>query len=226
MKTNRKFGLLSLIVVFILVLTACSAPGKVINKYDELIATYQAAQRQTSSFGLCTDTKYASLQLNNSQNIRYMQADIDKMKAYRDADAKLAQLMSNYKDANGNTIPPEKLDLKQLADSGALPAGMVPAFQQYIKVLSEAPVAAMSEKVQIALMDSNNEAFASIQLCGEDMNEAIQKYNTVRNQVSGDIVAQAAKALNVKDLPQQLPYYQGGASGPVKNPVAPSGNGQ
>ena len=52
-----------------------------------------------------------------------------------------------------------------------------------------------------------SEAYNEIYAAGQDWNKAVEEYNAERRKVSNEVVARAAKALGVNDLPVELPYF-------------------
>jgi hypothetical protein len=105
--------LISLVMVFGLLLTACGTvskvAGDVVTEYHTLIEKYQSARKMASNFRLCVDTAMGTIYTQATFLQNYQQADIEKAKVWRaalqDAGSKIADLLANYKDANGNPIP-------------------------------------------------------------------------------------------------------------------------
>lgn len=52
-----------------------------------------------------------------------------------------------------------------------------------------------------------SEAYNEIYAAGQDWNRAVEEYNAERGKASSEMVARAAKALGVNDLPLELPYF-------------------
>ena len=223
MKKNFAHAMM-LLVVMSLALTACnpfnalpSGPkvietGKevvtgVLGSYNDLIAKYQGAQKSASDFSLCVDTSLGKLDRLEKQVSTYLAADVEKTKAYRqaynNAKSDVEKAQQNY---SGST---ESLDLAELQKKNALPDTMGGGLTVMVNSLTEAPLAPVSEKVQLSLMDTTNESFNSIQACGVDWNSSVEAYNVTRNQASGDVVGRVAEALKVTTLPQTLPYFKG-----------------
>lgn len=202
---------------------AIPGPAEAVITYNTLIALYQGAQLGASNAAGCIDTNYAKTQIAVQLNDKYLDTDKAKVEAWRKVLAQrqggLDSMLNAYKQTGGD---PSKLDLKTLADSGALPTDLASGFSLYVNAFTEAPLAPTNPDVTLAAMKTSSEAMNSIQQCVVDWNKAVNAYNVGRNQAKGDIVGQVAQALHVKELPESLPYYQGGNSGPIRNPVAPT----
>lgn len=202
---------------------AIPGPGEAVITYNQLIALYQDAQLGASNAAGCIDTNYAKTQIAVQLNDRYLDTDKAKVDAWRKVLASrqtdLGAMLDAYKQTGGD---PTKLDLKTLADKGALPDSLASGFSLYVNAFQEAPLAPTNPDVTLAAMKTSSEAMNSIQQCVVDWNKAVNSYNVGRNQAKGDIVGQVAQKLGVKELPEALPYYQGGNSGPIRNPVAPT----
>lgn len=213
--------MLIVLMVFVL-LTGCALPGKVVDQYHELIEYYQAARKQASNFRLCVDTAMGTIYTQATLLDKYQKSDIEKAKVWRqaldDSRARLMEAMANYRDANGNPIPVDKLDLAELAKSGSLPDNLSGGFAVFVKVFQEAPLPAVSDKPVLAAMATASEQYNKINACGADWNDAVEKYNVERNKIPGDVVGRIAEALGVKELPQELPYYAGDYKGSISQP--------
>ena len=220
----------SLIALFGMFATSCGAiqeavpgPGEAVVTYNELIGLYQGAQLGASNAAGCIDTNYAKTQIAVQLNDSYLSTDKAKVEAWRSVLASrqngLDTMLQAYKEAGND---PTKLDLKALADKGALPDNLASGFSLYVNAFQEAPLAPTNPDVTLAAMKTSSEAMNSIQQCVNDWNKSVNSYNVRRNQAKGDIVGQVAQKLGVKELPEALPYYQGGNSGPIRNPVAPT----
>jgi major membrane immunogen (membrane-anchored lipoprotein) len=222
--------LISLVMVFGLLLTACGTvskvAGDVVTEYHTLIEKYQSARKMASNFRLCVDTAMGTIYTQATFLQNYQQADIEKAKVWRaalqDAGSKIADLMANYKDANGNPIPVDQLDLGALAKAGALPDGVSSGLGIFVRAFQEAPLAAVSDAPVLAAMNTASEQYNKIDACGTDWNDAVEGYNVERNKIPGDVVGRIAEALHVKELPETLPYYAGDYSGSVSQPNLPT----
>lgn len=220
----------TLAVILALTLSACgtqnggipNSPQQVVDEVNKGVALYQNAQRGASSFRLTVDTEMGKMRLAVSLVQAYNAADIAKVEAWTRAldnsSARLFEILANYKDANGNPIPVDKLDLAALAQAGALPDSIGGGFSLYLNAFTEAQKLPVDPSVTLAAMRTGNEGFNHINASGDDWNSDVQAYNTWRNQVSGDIVATVAQKLGIKDLPRELPYYSGDYGGSVSNP--------
>lgn len=221
---------LTLAVILTLALSACgastggvpSSPRQVVDEYNDLIALYQNARREASDFRLCVDTEMGKMRLAVSLVQAYNAADIAKVEAWTRAldnsSARLFETLANYKDAAGNPIPVDKLDLAALAQAGALPDSIGGGFNLYLNAFTEAQKLPVDPSVTLAAMRTGNEGFNHINACGDDWNTAAERYNTRRNQVPGDLVGTLANKLGVKELPAELPYYSGDYGGSISNP--------
>lgn len=227
----KKYSILiSAILVLALLLSACGAIGNaassVVNQYHTLIEKYQAAQKQASNFRLCVDTAMGTIYTQATFLQNYQQADVQKAKVWRDAlqsaGSKVADILANYKDANGNPIPIDKLDLGALANANALPNGIGNGLTLFVQAFQEAPLAAVSDAPVLAAMNTASEQYNKIDACGTDWNDAVEGYNVERNKIPGDVVGRIAEALHVKELPESLPFYQGDYKGSVSQPNLPT----
>ncbi len=224
------FPWLSIFVLLGLLLAACganqggvpSSPQELVQKYNGLIAAYQSARREASDFRLCTDTAMGTIFTQATYLQSYQAMDVEKARVWREAldnsSARLLEALANYKDANGNPIPADQLDLAALSQAGALPDGMGGGFTIMVQAFTEAPLPPISPEPVLMAMRTATEQFNKIQACGDDWNTAVERYNVERNQVPGDIVGRLAQYLGVKELPQELPYYSGDYSGSISQP--------
>lgn len=222
--------LFSLIIIAGLVFSACGAknggipgsPQELVQKYNGLIASYQKARREASDFRLCTDTAMGTIFTQATFLQSYQAMDVEKARVWREAldnsSARLLEALANYKDADGNPIPIDQLDLAVLSQAGALPDGMGGGFTLMVQAFTEAPLPPISPEPVLMAMRTATEQFNKIQSCGDDWNTAVERYNVERNQVPGDIVGRIAEYLGVKELPQELPYYSGDYSGSISQP--------
>jgi hypothetical protein len=219
-----------LMLVLALLVSACSAIGKaagdVVSQYHTLIEKYQKAQKEVSNFRLCVDTAMGTIYTQATFLQNYQQADVEKAKVWREAlqsaGSKVADLLKNYKDANGNPIPVDQLDLGALANAGALPDGVGNGLTLFVQAFQEAPLATVSDAPVLAAMNTASEQYNKIDACGTDWNDAVEGYNVERNKIPGDVVGRIAEYLKVKELPQSLPYYQGDYQGSISQPNLPT----
>lgn len=211
----------TLLAVLALVLSACG----VVDTYNDLIDFYNHARREASSFRLCVDTAMGTIFVQAGLVQQYNTADIEKAKVWRQAldrsGARLIDALKNYKDVNGNPIPVDKLDLAALMQADALPNGLGGGLTLMVNAFTEAPLPQLSDAPTLAAMRTASEQLNKVNGCGEDWNSAVEKYNTRRSQVPGDIVGTLAQKLGVKELPASLPYYTGDYSGSISQPNLP-----
>lgn len=212
--------------VFSLLIGACGVARSAVDEYHTLITDYQTAQKMASNFQLCTDTAMGTIYTQATFLQNYQQADVQKAKEWRqaldDSSARLAETMAAYKDANGNPLSTDQLDLGELAAKGALPDGVSGGFNVFVKAFQEAPLSTVSDKPVLMAMQTATEQYNKIDACGADWNDAVQAYNTERNKIPGDVVGRIAEALKVKTLPESLPFYKGSYSGSISQPNLPT----
>lgn len=221
---------LTLILILSFAVASCQTIGKavtnVVDEYHTLIAYYQTAQKEASNFQLCTDTAMGTIYTQAAFLQNYQQADVEKAKVWRQAldnsSARLAETLANYKDANGNPLPASALDLGELAANNALPDSVSGGFSLFVQAFQEAPLAAVSDKPVLMAMQTASEQYNKIDACGADWNDAVERYNTERNKIPGDVVGRIAEALKVKTLPESLPYYSGSYTGSISQPNLPT----
>jgi hypothetical protein len=223
----KKYGLvINMLVVLSLALSACGVVGGVVDQYHTLITAYQNAQKTASNFQLCVDTAMGTIYTQAAFLQSYQQADVEKAKVWREAldnsAARLAEVLANYKDANGNPLPASALDLDTLLQQNALPDGVAGGFTLFVQAFQEAPLAQVSDAPVLAAMNTATEQYNKIDACGADWNDAVQAYNTERNKIPGDVVGRIAEALGVKTLPESLPYYAGSYGGSISQPTLPT----
>jgi hypothetical protein len=227
----KKYSIVvSSILVLALLFSACSTIGKVagdvVTQYHTLIEKYQKAQKMASNFRLCVDTAMGTIYTQATFLQNYQQADVQKAKVWRDAlqsaGSKIADLLKNYKDANGNPIPVDQLDLGELSKVGALPNGVSSGLSLFVQAFQEAPLAAVSDAPVLAAMNTASEQYNKIDACGTDWNDAVEGYNVERNKIPGDVVGRIAEYLKVKELPESLPFYSGDYKGSVSQPNLPT----
>ena len=205
-------------------LTSCGVVDSGTTEYNELVALVQGVQSAAANFQLVVDTQYAKIQAKTQITKDYYDAVSNSGEVWTgnfrsQADA-LANLLNNYRDANGQPLDPSKLNLSELQGKGALPSGLGQGFTLYVNAITQAPPPVPDAKVTLALGDTVDEAMNTIQLAGTDWNDAVKAYNTRRAQIKGEIVARVSAYFGF-DLPVTFPYYQGGNAGqPVQNPLA------
>jgi hypothetical protein len=205
-------------------IASCGIVDTGTNEYNELVALVQGVQSAASNFQLVTDTQYAKIQAKTQITKDYYDAVSTSGEVWTghfrsQADA-LTNLLSNYRDANGQPLDPSKLNLNDLQNKGALPSGIGQGFTLYVNAITQAPPPVPDSKVTLALGDTVDEGMNTIQLAGTDWNDAVKAYNTRRSQITGEIVARVSAYFGF-DLPVTFPYYAGGNAGqPVQNPLA------
>ena len=217
------FSIFMLAILFI-GLTGCGIVKSGTTEYDELVALVQGVQSAAANFQLVTDTQYAKIQAKTQITKDYYDAVSDSGEVWTgnfrsEADA-LTNLLSNYRDENGQPLDPTKLNLNDLQAKGALPSDLGQGFSLYVNAITQAPPPVPDATVTLALGDTVDEAMNTIQLAGTDWNDAVKAYNTRRAQIKGEIVARVSAYFGF-DLPVTFPYYQGGNAGqPIQNPLA------
>lgn len=218
----KKMLALIFVVCIAVVQTSCSVAKKGMSEYDELVALVQGVQYGASNFQLVVDTQYGKIQVSTQQTDSYY-ASIESTvgvwsESFKQEGQDLNDLLQAYKNGDGSTIPSEELNLNQLLVDGALPSDLGNGFSLYVNAIHQAPVPVADSVVTLALMDTTNEAYNSIQLAGTDWNDAVRKYNTRRSQISGEVIAAVSDFFGFP-LPVSFPYYSGGNTGPVGNPL-------
>ena len=224
-----KHSIKQIISIFMMVamfvgLTSCGVVKSGTDEYNELVALVQGVQSAASNFQLVTDTQYAKIQAKTQITKDYYDAVSTSGEVWTgnfrsQADA-LTDLMSNYRDENGQPLDPTKLNLNDLQGKGALPDGLGQGFTLYVNAITQAPPPVPDAAVTLALGDTIDEGMNTIQLAGTDWNDAVKAYNTRRAQIKGEIVARVSAYFGF-ELPVTFPYYQGGNAGqPVQNPLA------
>ena len=229
MKTKHKItrGVVSSILLASMLFISACGIGNVVksgtDEYDELIGLVEGVQSAASNFQLVTDTQYAKIQAKTQITNQYYEAVATSSEVwtgnFRNQEEALTELLKNYQDANGNPIDTGKLNLSDLEKSGALPNGLGEGFSLYVNAITQAPPPVPDAEVTLALGDTIDEAMNTVQLAGTDWNDAVKAYNTRRSQIKGEVVAQVSDYFGF-ELPESFPYYQGGHSGPVSNPLA------
>ena len=219
---DRALPMLLTVALFV-GLTGCGAVRSGANEYNELVALVQGVQSAASNFQLVTDTQYAKIQAKTQITKDYYDAVSNSGEVwtgnFRSEAEAMADLLKNYRDANGQPLDPTKLDLNALKNQGALPDGLGQGFTLYVNAVVQAPPPVPDPSVTLSLGDTVDEAMNTIQLAGTDWNDAVRTYNTRRAQIKGEIVAQVSSYFGF-DLPVTFPYYQGGSAGqPIQNPL-------
>ncbi|PKN94024.1 MAG: hypothetical protein CVU44_06370 [Chloroflexi bacterium HGW-Chloroflexi-6] len=213
-----------MLAVLIVGLSSCGVVKSGTTEYDELVALVQGVQSAAANFQLVTDTQYAKIQAKTQITKDYYDAVSDSGEVWTgnfrsEADA-LTNLLSNYRDENGQPLDPTKLNLNDLQAKGALPSDLGQGFSLYVNAITQAPPPVPDASVTLAMGDTVDEAMNTIQLAGTDWNDAVEAYNTRRAQIKGEIVARVSAYFGF-DLPVTFPYYQGANAGqPVQNPLA------
>lgn len=213
-----------LVGVLFIALTGCGVVQSGTDEYNELVALVQGVQSSAANFQLVTDTQYAKVQAKTQITKDYYDSVTSSGEVWTgnfrsQADA-MTELLKNYRDANGQPIDPTKLNLNDLQNKGALPNGLAQGFTLYVNAITQAPPPVPDSQVTLALGDTIDEAMNTVQLAGTDWNDAVKAYNTRRAQIKGEIVARVSAYFGF-ELPVSFPYYQGGNTGPVRNPLAP-----
>ncbi len=225
MKRSIKYMISVLMMVAIFIgLTSCGVVNSGTTEYNELVALVQGVQSAAANFQLVVDTQYAKIQAKTQITKDYYDAVSNSGEVWTgnfrsQADA-LTDLLSNYRDANGQPLDPTKLNLNELQGKGALPSDLGQGFSLYVNAITQAPPPVPDAQVTLALGDTVDEAMNTIQLAGTDWNDAVKAYNTRRAQIKGEIVARVSAYFGF-ELPVTFPYYQGANAGqPVQNPLA------
>lgn len=212
-----------LMLVLFIGLTGCGVVQAGTDEYNELVALVQGVQSSAANFQLVTDTQYAKIQAKTQITKDYYDSVSDSGEVwtgnFRSQAEAMTELLKNYRDANGQPLDPTKLNLNELEQKGALPNGIGQGFTLYVNAITQAPPPVADSKVTLALGDTIDEAMNTVQLAGTDWNDAVKAYNTRRAQIKGEIVARVSAYFGF-DLPVTFPYYQGGNTGPVRNPLA------
>ena len=202
-----------------------------IQKYHGLIEAYQNARMQTVNGKNCVVAAYNSINIQVGLGMAAMQAEVARTDAYRKAlteygakanpaitgaQKNFEKGLGAYTDKSGNPIPVDKLDLAALAQQNALPSQLVGEINVAITQFTEAPLPPSNfgpiENAQRESAEKMNQVVA----CAMTSNEAIRSYNVI----PGDVVGRLAEYLGVKELPQELPYFE--LQGSEAPPVVPT----
>jgi len=219
----KKIFPMIMMAVMLVALTGCGVVKSGTTEYNELVALVQGVQSAAANFQLVTDTQYAKIQAKTQITQDYYDAVNNSGEVWTgnfrsQADA-LTEMLSNYRDENGQPLDPTQLDLNELQGKGALPSDIGQGFSLYVNAITQAPPPVPDAQVTIALGDTVDEAMNTIQLAGTDWNDAVEAYNTRRAQIKGEIVARVSEYFGF-ELPLTFPYYQGANAGqPIQNPL-------
>lgn len=220
---KRWFTTLISMITAAALLAGCGLIRSGADEYNELIALVQGVQSAAANFQLVTDTQYAKIQAKTQITKDYYESVGVSGEVwtgnFRSQAEALTELLRNYRDANGQPLDPTKLNLQSLQQQGALPDGLGQGFSLYVNAITQAPPPVPDAQVTLALGDTVDEAMNTIQLAGTDWNDAVKTYNTRRAQIKGEVVARVSQYFGF-ELPVTFPYYQGGNTGPVRNPLA------
>ena len=210
---NKTISLFVLIALMIFT-TSCGilnapkviAPG-ITSEYETLITAYQNGRRAAANGSTCVALTFSEIQSQVTLYNSYLTADVAKTEAYRASLAEFGGKVSSAQDQYRN-VSPNNLDLAELVENNATPAQMALNVDAYVSTFYEAPL----ERVDIEALTNTqrivSEKYNMTFACVKDWNEAVFEYNLERNKISGDIVGRLAEYLGVKELPQELPYYQ------------------
>src|SRR5688572_3704613 len=223
MKKNIKQIVRNIMAVALMInITSCGVVQSGTTEYNQLVALVQNVQAAASNFQLVTDTQYAKIQGKTQITRDYYDAVSNSGEVwtgnFRDEQAALQELLQNYRDENGQPIDPSEINLDELQNQGALPDNLGEGFALYVNAVVQAPPPVPAPEVTLALGDTIDEGMNTIQLAGTDWNDAVREYNTRRSQISGEVVARVSEYFGF-ELPVTFPYYQGGNTGPVENPL-------
>ena len=202
----RKIILVVLLLSVVLLLNGC-----MVDRYDNLVAVYQKAQSQAANGRTAMVLGFNKIQNYMDMYDSYLTADVQKTKEYRQALEEFGNKFNGqnqeYLDTNGNPVNPSQIDLEQLVKDGATPADMAITLNSYAITFNEAPLTNVSVESLSKTQGYVSEAYNEIYAAGQDWNKAVEEYNAERRKVSNEVVARAAKALGVNDLPVELPYF-------------------
>lgn len=178
-----------------------------VTRVDDLVRKYQNARRALADFKATNDGAMTKIRTLTAQVASANQADIDKVNAWRNGlegqQAEINEMLDQVaRDANGNPVALAQADLNNL--DPALMGRLTLAINSVV----EAPLPPLSSpEVTRDLMSYTSEAFDSITAAAQDWNTAVEVYNAERLQAATDVVASAANALGLRELPRELPYY-------------------
>lgn len=213
-----------------LLLAGCGVVSAGTDQYNFLIADYEGAQAGVANSTSCISLAYTDMNLQMGINLQMLQAYVAGNSAYRkpleqfgtkvsQAQSDFANKYQNYLGTDGKPLSPSQLDLASLAQKQAMPGDLALTLQVYSTSFVEAGMPQIptdtTKNLQNIIDEKTNMSFA----CVKTANDAIQAYNTARGQVPGDVVATLAKKANIREFPQELPYFVVPASAP---PVVPT----
>lgn len=225
----------TVLLLVLISLVACSLGQSVVEKYDFLIKDYQTGQKEVANAVNCEVVVYTDITLQMGLANNAMLAEVERTEAYREAlaeygsktnadveaaNAKLQEQLAAYQDANGNPLPPEKLDLAILANQGAMPFKLADTISVLVNSFTEAPLPAANFEPILAAQREIAEKMNMLNACTKTANDAIAQYNISRGQVPGRVVGDLSEYLGVSDLPAELPYFK--LEGPTSPPVVPT----
>ena len=213
-----------------LLLASCGIVSAGTDQYNFLIADYEGAQAGVANSTSCISLAYTDMNIQIGINLQELQAVVAATSAYRkpleqfgtkvtQAQSDYASKYQNYLGPDGKPLSPSQLDLASLAQKQAMPGDLALTLQVYSTSFVEAGMPQIptdtTKNLQNIIDEKINMSFA----CVKTTNDAIQTYNTARGQVPGDVVATLAQKANIRELPQELPYFVVPASAP---PVVPT----
>ena len=222
--------LVLLLALLAWLLAGCGVVSGGLDQYNFLIADYEGAQAGVANSTSCISLAYTDMNLQIGVNLQVLQAFVAANSAYRKPleqfGTKVSQAQSDYADKyqnylgpDGKPLPASQLDLGALAQKQAMPGDLALTLQVYSTSFVEAGMPQIptdtTKNMQNIIDEKINMSFA----CVKTANDAIQKYNTGRGQVPGAVVGALAQKANIRELPQELPYFVVPASAP---PVVPT----
>ena len=223
MKNQTVIRLLLLSVLPVILaapLSGCGVVRSGANEYDELVALVQNVQASAANFQLVTDTQYAKIQAKTQITENYYEAVAESGEVwtgnFREEAEAMAGLLEEYQATSGGDT---QLNLAELQNNGLLPDSLGEGFNLYVNAVVQAPPPVPDPEVTLSLGDTIDEGMNTVQLAGTDWNDAVREYNTRRSQIKGEIVSQVSEYFGF-ELPVAFPYYQGGNTGPVTNPLS------
>lgn len=204
--------------------TAVEAAKKIAAERDEILRLYNEAQREAANFPLTVDTEYAKVQAITIQSQQYYEAVTQSGEVwtgnFRDEEKAVTDKLNSFRDKYGG-VPQGQLNLQQMEEQGLLPNNMADGFSLYVNSVVQAPPPVPDATVTTNLMTITSESMETIRASGVYWNTAASNYNAYRQKVSSEAIAAASELLGYP-LPGLLPLYQGGNTGPVTNPIAPT----
>lgn len=212
--------------ILVLVQLACGQPVVDVAKAgiaqrDELVRLYQVASGEASNFQLAVDSEYAKIQAATTQTKDYYNAVENSGEVwtgnFREESEAMTALLEKYNQQFGE-IPADQLDLSKLEEQGMLPNQLGNDFALYVNSVVQAPPPVPDSAVTLQLMATTNESMETIRAAGVYWNASVTNYNAYRGKVSSEVVAAASEVLGFP-LPGLLPFYKGGHTGPVTNPI-------